>query len=172
MKPTFSFFLIISLFLVSCPKDKTEPPTNAITITGITVRDEVGFPLGEVDSTDWTYDAVFPDAVTQLLNFTDTLDYTNADTCSPSITAFPNPAANLFVIHAGISKQTIMKFIIVDESLKVYARNSVLLHSANQIYSISTDSHFPANKYYRMYYTFYDKTKTAYYKGHGDLKKK
>jgi hypothetical protein len=171
MKPTFTFFLIISLFLISCPKDKTDAPDDRITITGITLRDEVGFPLGEEDSTDWINDAVFPDAVTVLLNFADTLDYSSTVTCMPSIMAFPNPVDNLFCIHAGISGPAIMKFIIVDENLRVYARNSVLLHSANQVYSISTDSLLSANKYYRMYYAFYDKTKTAYYKGHGDLKK-
>jgi len=125
MKPTFSFFLIISLFLISCPKDKTEPPTSTITITGFTSRDEVGNPLGEKDTTDWTYDAMFPDEVNTLLNFADTQNYSYAYTSTLSIMAYPNPFGNQFCFTVSSAENTIMKFIIVDESLKVYTKRAL-----------------------------------------------
>lgn len=172
MKATFSFFLIISLFLISCPKDKTEVPENKITITGITSRDAVGELLGEEDTTDWNYDSAFPDEVSTLLNFTDTLDYSNADTATISIYAYPNPFGNSFSLAFSSTNATITKFIIVDESLNIYAKHTFKLNSGNHDFLFLSENLFPANKYYRMYYAFYDYNKTTYYKGHGDLKKK
>jgi hypothetical protein len=171
MKATFSFFLIISLFLISCPKDKTELPENTITITGITACDETGLLTGEVDTTDWNADAAFPDEVNTLLNFTDTLDYSYVYNSTISIFAYPNPFENQFSFTVSSTENTIMKYMIVDESLKVYTKGALNLNTGNHTISILTDNLFPANKYYRMYYALYNYTKTVYYKGHGDLKK-
>jgi len=171
MKPTFSFFLIISLFLISCPKDKIDAPDVRITITGITVRDEAGLLTGEVDTTDWNSDAAFPDKVNTLLNFTDTLDYSYVYNSTISISAYPNPFENQFIFRVSSTENTLMKYIIVDESLKVYTKRALNLTYGNHTFSILTDNLLPANKYYRIYYAFYNYTKTAYYKGHGDLKK-
>jgi len=168
MKTTVFLTLIITLLLTTCTKDEG----GIINISGITTRDNVGNLLGGLDETDWTNDASFPDAVSSLLNFTETIDYSNAEISTIQIEAFPNPLESQFILNLSSSTGTVIKYIIVDEALKVYSEYALNLSAGNTLLAIQMNSSFPNNKYYRMYYAFYDKTKTIYFKGHGDLKKK
>jgi hypothetical protein len=172
MKTLFLVLIITLSLLIGCSKDNSEPASkDTITISGITARNDIGAPTGTIDETDWTYDSYFPSVVNTLLNFTDTLNYSNALSGANEITAFPNPSDNNFAFHCTSTNETVIKYIIVDESLNVYAKRTMNISPGSHVQLILTEHPFQQNTYYRMYYAFYDKNKNVYYKGHGDLKK-
>ncbi len=161
--------MIACIVLASCKKDKAV--TGKINFSGITATDEFGNYIGEVDSSDWTNDGDFPDDIQNRLNFSDTFNYANTETGVASVDAFPNPVHSQFQLLFSSAKPSILKYIIVDESLTEYGRAIMRLDSKFSAVSVSANS-FPDNKYFRVYYAFYNSSKTAFYKGHGDLIKK
>jgi hypothetical protein len=170
MKPGFFFTLMITFLLTACSKDKNNIET--IFISGITERDNSGTLIGQPDETDWTSDTSFPKTIYSFLNFTDTVDYSNAEISEITyIEAYPNPINTVFVLQFGVSNSSVIKYIIVDDSLKLYTENAIKLQMGTYAIAIQTDSLYPKNKYYRLYYAFYDKTKKIFFKGHGDIKK-
>jgi hypothetical protein len=170
MKSILIPFVFIVILVFSCkPKKSTQ---DKISISGITYRDIVGFP-GSQDMDDWTYDSTWPDFISSTFNFSDTLNYsTDTDTSTITIFGYPNPAGIAMNLSCNSSNSTIIKYIIVDEFVTLYASGTIKLSSGmNTIQLDLSNSIYPANKYYRIYYSFLDKSKNSYYKGHGDIKK-
>ncbi len=166
MRRIFSLFLLSSI-LLGCSKDSDQ----LISIKGITQRDEGGNIMGNIDNTDWTNDSELPEKVIDFLNFNKTIDYTTAEVASLQILGYPNPFETTFRLEISCSKQTVCRFVIVDESLKVYLVNEMMLAVGGNSLALSGSS-FPKNKNLRIYYAFYDSSETMYYKGHGDIRRK
>ena len=167
MKIRLFLAFIMSLLFFACSKDNNE----VITISGITERNNNGELIGNFDGTDWLNDNNIPEIVNSLFNFEDTANYETAEISTVEIVEYPNPVENIFNLHFNLSNETVIKFVIVDESLKVYYKYASKLNAGNNLLAIQTEQ-LPRNKYFRIYYAFYDNSRTIYYKGHGDIKKK
>ncbi len=166
MRKVYYLFLLTSI-LFGCSKDSDE----IISIKGITERDNIGNILGNEDITDWSSDTEFPDRIVDFLNFHGALDYSISEVASLEIYGYPNPFESNIYFRVSCSKKTVCRFVIVDESLKIYFVHGLLLNVGSSAINLSA-SYFPRNKNLRIYYTFYDSSETIYYKGHGDIRRK
>ena len=169
--------LLITLFITSCSKETENGGTLQLqfvstSIKGITKRDMNGALLGPIDVTDWNTNDLFPASINANFNFTDTLDYTGADTSTVDIVCYPNPFQQIVALQINSSNATIFKLLLIDEANTIYMQHSFALHSGGNplIYDL-TDANLQPNKLYRLYYKFYNQQKKNYASGHGDLKK-
>ncbi|GBL35752.1 hypothetical protein EMGBS15_13470 [Filimonas sp.] len=162
-------FWVMTL-LLSCGPKKNK--TDTLTISGITYRDVSAVP-GSQDLDDWTSDAVWPDFISSKFNFVDTIDYsTGGDTSTLTLLGYPNPANTAITLNCQSSNATILKYIVVDQSVTVYSKDTYQIYPGyNSIQLSLSNTMYPANRLYRVYYAFYDKNKHCYFKGHGDIKK-
>ncbi|MGE0076421.1 MAG: hypothetical protein AB7S48_01025 [Bacteroidales bacterium] len=159
--------LSMSLLFLACSKGNNDE----ITISGITERNYNGELTGDFDATDWLNDNNFSEKINSLFIFEDTVNYETSKISTVEIVEYPNPVENIFYLHFNLSDDTVIKFVIVDESLKVYFKYASKLKIGNNLLAIQAEK-LPRNKYFRIYYAFYDNSKTIYYRGHGDIKKK
>lgn len=172
MKKYLPFFICPILFFLSC--DPKKNAQDSIAITGITARSTDGSNVGNIDADDWTNDSSWPDFIQEKFNFTDSFDYyfESQKSTFPSLICFPNPCSTNCYFSIESSNQTIMKYILVDETSLVYQQGTVKLSASHNMFQfLLPDSQYPRNKYYRLYYAMYDQNKNIYYKGHGDIKK-
>ena len=166
--------LIIAGSIIGCSKANLDKLSGLITISGITARDANGTLIGTADTTDWTTEVDIPAAIVSKLNFSDTLDYSSNDsTGTITITAYPNPYDSIMALHCQSSGKVVMKYVIVDDSLKTYSKNTLRLASGTNIFMLNlSDSTIKSGKLYRMYYAFLGNNKNVFAKGHGDIQKK
>jgi hypothetical protein len=169
--------LLITLFITSCSKETENGGTLQLqfvstSIKGITKRDMNGALLGPIDVTDWNTNDLFPASINANFNFTDTLDYTGADTSTVDIVCYPNPFQQIVALQINSSNATIFKLLLIDEANTIYMQHSFALHSGGNplIYDL-TDANLQPNKLYRLYYKFYNQQKKNYASGHGELQK-
>lgn len=170
--------LLITLVITSCSKESEESANGgtmqfvSTSIRGITMRDMNGAFIGTIDASDWKTNDIFPAAINAYFNFTDTLDYTGADTSTLDIVCYPNPFEQIVALQINSSNPTIFKLLLIDEANTIYMQHSFALHSGGNplIYDL-TDANLQPNKLYRLYYKFYNQQKKNYASGHGDLKK-
>jgi hypothetical protein len=169
--------LLITLFITSCSKETENGGTLQLqfvstSIKGITKRDMNGALLGPIDVTDWNTNDLFPAAINSHFNFTDTLDYTGADTSTLDIVCYPNPFQQINIIRINSTNPTILKLILTDETDTIYMQFSFALHSGdNPLVFNLDDANLQSNKLYRLYYKFYNQQKKNYASGHGELQK-
>ena len=176
MKKLF-FLLIILVFIYSCKKDSKNifsASTKKINITGITCTDPNGqeyYTYGNVDKDDWKEDKTPTNDELNLLNFKDTVDYSNlSDTTTIlRMNFYPNPFCSVAIFSLlSSSNNVVLKCAIVDEYFKVYmtfhSNNKFVLWNNNFSNGLYTRGNF-----YRMYYGVYGKDKKLLYFGHGDI---
>lgn len=167
-----SLFSCFFLLIVSCGSKKNAQPS--IAISGITTRSIDGSNVGNLDADDWTNESNWPDFIQDKFNFTDSFNYyfTSHTSTFSTLICFPNPCSSNCYLNIESLNQTIMKYILVDETTLVYQSGTIkLLPGLNYIQLYLPDSQYPRNKLYRLYYAMYDQDKTIYYKGHGDIMK-
>jgi len=169
---------ILFLLAMGCNSDddnNATPSNTSIDMSGvasITETDDVGAYLGNVDSTDWTTNEVHSTAVNALFNFTDTLDYSGAQSSSITISAMPNPTQEMLTLAVDAGSIAVMKFVITNASGQKIQSGAMKLSSNNSLFLFDlNDSLYASGKYYRIYYKFYKSDKTAFASGHGDVKK-
>jgi len=173
------YLLPVIMFLVlgcnSDDDDNSTPTSTAIDMTGvnsITETDDVGAHFGNVDSTDWTTNEVHSSAVNSLFNFTDTLDYTGAQSSSIVISGMPNPTQEMLTIAVDAGNIAVMKFVITNASGQKIQNGALKFNSNHPLFLFDlNDSLYASGNYYRMYYKFYKSDKTVFASGHGDIKK-
>ena len=167
--------LLITLIVTSCSKESENVSTLhnvSPSISGITMRDMNGNLIGTVDAFDWNANDLFPVVINSYFNFSDTLDYSGADTSTLNLFCYPNPFQQLVSLYINNSNPTICKLILTDETNTIYIQQSYnLLNGSNQLYFDLGDSSLHSNKLFRFYYKFYNEQKECYASGHGDLEK-
>lgn len=170
--------LLITLVITSCSKESEESANGgtmqfvSTSIKGITMRDMNGALIGSVDATDWKTNDLFPASINAYFNFTDTLDYTGADTSTLDIVCYPNPFEQINVLQINSTNPTILKLLLIDETNTIYMQFTFALHSGdNPLVFDLGDASIQPNKLYRLYYKFYNQQKKNYASGHGDLQK-
>lgn len=170
--------LLITLVITSCSKESEENANGgtmqfvSTSIRGITMRDMNGAFIGTIDASDWKTNDLFPAAINAYFNFTDTLDYTGADTSTVDIVCYPNPLEQINVLRINSTNPTILKLLLIDETNTIYMQFTFALHSGdNPLVFDLGDASIQPNKLYRLYYKFYNQQKKNYASGHGDLQK-
>lgn len=168
--------LLVISFLTSCGDDEKSDPTApnylSTTISGITMTDVNGSLFGTVDQSDWGTSDLFSPTLVAKFNFSDTLDYSDADTGIVQLGFFPNPTTQLSSLYIDCSNPAVCKLIVTDNNLNVFTSTTVHLNDGNNLFVLNfDDSLFTANHLYRIYYQFYDAQKVCFARGHGDLKK-
>lgn len=170
--------LLITLVITSCSKESEENANGgtmqfvSTSISGITMRDMNGAFIGTIDASDWKTNDLFPATINAHFNFTDTLDYTGADTSTLDIVCYPNPFQQINVLRINSTNPTILKLILTDETNTIYMQYSFVLNSGDNplIFDLG-DPNIQSNKLYRLYYKLYDAQKKNYASGHGDIEK-
>ena len=158
------------LIVTSCKKEEIKESTNENipTFTGYTSTDEVGYPMGLTDNSDWTLDDSWSTIEKELFN--DYNSYNDDCTLDSNIKirpGYPNAASDVFSI--SLVKDSTIKFKIrlVNQKFETLASLDSLSHN-----SIAFDVSEPrsnSESMLRVYYMFI-KESNCLYKGHGDIK--
>lgn len=165
-----SFFICISACLFAIAAcDKTTPFT--IDVSNITATDALGNPIGSEDNTDWTMDANWSETEKSFFR-TDPVDLSGTTIATITMqAAYPNPTEtrNITFLFTA-SSITYLRIALVDaqlNKLSFYSFTTVV--GLNAIRIPFEETKFPANKNYRLYYSFDAPGTLMYYKGHGDI---
>lgn len=156
------------LFLISGCK-KATPFT--IDVSNITSTDALGNILGNPDNTDWTMDAEWSETEISFFR-TDPVDLTGTSVAAISMQpAYPNPTQTRSVtFQFTASAITYLRIALVDVQLRKQSFYSFLTVAGLNAFHIPfEEAKFPANKNYRLYYSFDAVGSTMYFKGHGDI---
>lgn len=157
--------LVTFLLASGCQDDE------GIKFEGIIARGLNNEPLGTIgsnDLNDWQNEGELSAEVMKLLDFDLDLDLTGTSVSSVQMAAYPNPVSNSFRLDFGSIQNSVIRIVIVNESMKVLFRESFV-----GIYSIEFDMRdpkkFPNNEIVRIYYSFSALDNPNYYIGHGDV---
>ena len=175
MKQILTSILVVLLF--SCKKEDV----FRIDASQITSRDVFGNIISAPDPSDWTITDVWNSREIELFNFSDTI--TSAALNRPDTVSFigmyPNPVSKSGQLRFDVgltNPPTKIKLVFVDESFNVILRETFLLprHSNSNFSTLALSfnmqySSFEVNKYYRVYYSFFDRNGMTSRRGHGDI---
>lgn len=173
-KEILFFFTLIILIILGCGKASPVPDeiTNQVDTQSISNTNLNGNSLGQVDPTDWIFDAKWMATETALLLTPTAAQLANtADTGTviPYL-AIPNPLVSLFKWGFKTTKPAFLQIVITDNLLNVKWRQSfTTLVGANFVDVPMPETEYLTNRNYRLYYAFYCAAKGLYYKGHGDV---
>ena len=170
MKTLYSFsFLLLIFFFSSCKKTTITP----IDFSKITVADSSCIYIGDVDTTDWTYDATWTAQEISFMNFADTISITDSATGYIQLSApCPNPNGGVFILGMNTERQCKMKLVCVNTAMHIlyYTSRKFTGGPIVTAYDFSSLTAFHKNANYRFYYGFYNSKDSLYYKGHGDFR--
>jgi hypothetical protein len=170
MKPVYLSILFIVLAFTSCKKTTVTP----VDFSKITVVDASCVYVGEIDSTDWTYDASWTTQELAFMKFTDTsVVVTDSSTGYVQLSgACSNPNDGLFIIGMNTQRQCKMKLVCVNTDMQILYYNTRKFTGGPIVtsYDFRNNTSFHKNQNYRIYYAFYNATDSLYYKGHGDFR--
>jgi hypothetical protein len=165
MLKNFCWCLLVSLLLVfSCEDDD-------LVFEGILLRDPTNQNFGTKgsrDLNDWENDGKLSKDVLKLLDFDSDVDLTGTDVSTVQIAAYPNPTAYSFVLNFSLSNSSLVKIIIVNQSMKVLYQSS-FMETSNLVIDVSDPKKFPDGKIVRVYYSVSAAENPNYYVGHGDV---
>lgn len=170
----FYALAFISILLVqssSCKKEISN--TTTFDYSDFTVTDTSCLFTGHVDTTDWAYDVIWSSFETALLNFSDTISEIDSLTGYVQVSAAcSNPSGGLFIVGTTVEKACVMRIAVVNNKQELIYYRAVKLTGGPIInaFDFRYTGAFHKNENYRMYYGFYNSTRTLYYKGHGDFR--
>ncbi len=159
--------LLLAVPLLHC--GKSTPFT--VDMTGITAVDALGNPIGANDPTDWTADASWSETETAFFR-TDPVDMSGCTVTSVAMrAASPNPTtARQITLLFTTDTTTFIRIAVVDQQLNKKDFFQFKTDPGLNAFIIPFSSTlYPANNYYRIYYSFDAPGKAFYYKGHGDI---
>jgi hypothetical protein len=173
MKPLLPVFLLLAL--VGCRKVDFGPDE------GYTARDAANYPMAYEDKTDWTSDKDWKKVESELFKDIGVDLKQNQVGGVGLLSLFPNPAVEnvTFYIQPGSTRNPNTapalhcKAVLVDKKYRELQTLDLLTRGGNNgsmfAFRLPIDK-LKAGQLYRMYYVFYDDSKTLYLKGHGDIK--
>lgn len=168
MKPAALCFSLLScLAFVQC--EKSNPFT--VDMTQITAVDALGNPTGTADPTDWAADATWSETETAFFR-TDPVDLSGSSVTTVTMKpATPNPTqARQVTLLFTTDTVTFIRIAVVDQQLYKKGFFQFKTDPGLNAFNIPLPAaSFPANAYYRIYYSFDAPGKPFYYKGHGDI---
>lgn len=164
-----AFPLVLFLFLLNTNCSKTK--SFSIDVSKITVTDAFGNSAGEVDPSDWGFDAEWSETEKSFF-LADPVDLSESKQATITmLPAYPNPTSNRLITFRFNSTDTsFVKVALVDEKLKRLAFYSLKIYAGLNVFNFSfPESLFPARRNYRLYYSFDTFSNPGYFKGHGDI---
>ncbi len=173
MKNFYALAVIAFILVQSSSCKKEISSTTTFDYSNFTVTDSSCLYTGNVDTTDWTYDATWTSAETALLNFRDTISTVDSLTGYVQVSAAcSNPSGGLFIVGTTVEKACVMKIAVVNNKLELLHYRAVKLTGGPIVnaFDFRYSGAFHKSENYRMYYGFYNSTRTLYYKGHGDFR--
>lgn len=168
MKQIALRILFLSLVaLGGCEKTKSFSIDTSI----ITATDAIGNVVGNPDLTDWGFDSEWSETEASFF-LSDPVDLSESKQASITmLPLYPNPVTNRVATFSFTSTDTsFVKVAIVNDQLKRLAFFTLKITDGLNAFSIPfPESLYPANRNYRLYYSFDTFSKPGYYKGHGDI---
>ena len=149
------------LILWGCKKEKANNEDVKIAFTGVTMVDEDGNLINQLDSADWRMDDKWVNKEAGLFSS----HY--GTSCTPDynyqILSYPNPTYGVFYLHFNKKSSTHIEFRLVDKSFRTLLQNDSITVSTIALDATSlgiTDT-------VRMYYKFVEGN--CEFRGHGDI---
>jgi hypothetical protein len=164
-----SLFLLLFSGWLCTTCSKSTPFT--IDVSAITATDALGVPNGSADPSDWAFDATWSETETSLFR-TDPVDMSGTSVATVTLQpAYPNPTTGRQVtLQFTCSAVTFMRIAVVDAQLNKKAFYQFKTDPGLNAFIIPfSEMNYPANKNYRIYYSFDTPAQPMYLKGHGDI---
>lgn len=170
MKHALGILLLIGIVLNSGCKKSPESPIN---FSAITVTDTTCLYISDVDITDWGSDAGWATIEYNLISFKDSVRISDSLTGYVQVSAIcANPNDGHFSWQINTERECMMRMALVNNEMQLlhYEVKRMPGGPLTLNYDFRNNTSFHKNENYRIYYGFYNKKDSLYYKGHGDLR--